>query len=194
MNLDSLESVLSQRMRETLAATDSNRFVRLGKLNALAQRLEEAKQEILRIEAALNQKEDSDTFQSSGSQLSSCDVEISQGDVNQNLFRTPILRKLNLIPQEGTEFEVRAITPNGEICFRTEVDPITRSRLKARSEIAQFYREAGVTAGEFVRWERVDSVTYRMRKAVVVQQIGAQEAIARRSRKADRFSNIDYIG
>jgi hypothetical protein len=180
-------------MRETLTATDSARFSRLGKLNALAQRLEEAKQEILRIEAALNQKSDSETLRSD-SQLSSCDVEISQGDVNQNLFRTPILRKLNLIPQEGTEFEVRAITPNGEISFRTEIDPITRSRLKARSEIAQFYREAGVRAGEFVRWEKVDSVTFRMRKVLLEEQVGAREAIPRRSRKADRYSSIDHIG
>src|ERR1700722_14125454 len=133
MNLDKLESVLSERMRETLAATDSDRFSRLGKLNALAQRLEEAKQEILRIEAALNQKAESDTLRS-GPQLSSCEVEISQGDVNQNLFRTPILRKLNLVPQEGTEFEVRAITPNGEITFRTEIDPKKRGRLKPTRE------------------------------------------------------------
>jgi hypothetical protein len=164
INLKALEETLNKRMHETLATSDTGRFARLSKLNALAQKLELAKQEILKIEAALDEKPRTNGSQPSTSSLLSCDVEISQGDINQNLLRTAILRKQNLIPSEGNEFEIRALTPGGEICFKTEVDPITRSRLKARSEIAQFYREAGMKAGDFVRWEKIDEVTYRINK------------------------------
>jgi hypothetical protein len=51
--------------------------------------------------------------------------------------------------------------PNGEIRFTTHIDQITHGRLRARSAIAPFYREPGVIAGDSVKWEKVDSTTYR---------------------------------
>lgn len=170
-DLHALETNLAQQMQTALATKD---FAHLGKLNAVALRLEHVKREIDGIESALTLGPQTSTNSARprsappinpGSPLTGCDIEISQGDINQRLLRTAVLAKLNLVPPEGTDFEVKALTPRGEFSFTTSIDPITHTRLKARGEISQFYREAGINAGDLVRWEKVDAVTYRIYKA-----------------------------
>jgi hypothetical protein len=160
INFDSLENEISRQMQETLSQRDPGRFARLGKLNALAQHLEDIKKEVSNIEAGLTQNPEATAPPSS----SSCDIPISQGDLNQNLLKIKIPKRLGLVPSEGIDFRVNARTSKGDFNFTTQIDPITHSRLKARSEIARFYRDAGIKAGDSIRWEKADSMTFQMSK------------------------------
>jgi hypothetical protein len=86
VSFDSLENEINKQMQQTLSQKDSGRFARLGNLNALAQRLENVREEVFNIEAGLLQNSET----TGRPAPSGCEIPISQGDLNQNLLKIKI--------------------------------------------------------------------------------------------------------
>ena len=89
-------------------------------------------------------------------------IEITAGDIRQRLLRLAELRKAGFHLPEGRQLTVEAVASTGTTRFKTTVaEP---PRLRARSEIAAFYKGAGVRSGDLILFEEVGPDTYRISK------------------------------
>jgi uncharacterized protein involved in outer membrane biogenesis len=120
-------------------------------LGVLGQELAKMKEQIVRIEKTISAPQ---VFPPDGK---SVEVEVTEGALNQNYLPLTKMKKKNLLPTDGKEFLVE--TAFGS--FRTR---ITANMLSARGNTAEFYRKAGVKAGDKIIWRETGPRQYHISK------------------------------
>jgi hypothetical protein len=148
-NIDELEREIWQQIA---VATQKRDSAKIAILNALAQDVEKLKREMEKIERALVEP------QSPPPDGKSVVFEITEGALRQNYLPLTKIRKHNLIPTDGKEFEVET---SAGFSFRTM---ITANMLSERGKTGQFFRKAGVKAGDKVIWREIGPYKYHLAK------------------------------
>jgi hypothetical protein len=88
-------------------------------------------------------------------------VEVTDGDIRQNLLKlTPHVKRRKI--KVGEELIVEVL-PSGER-FQTVVSE-KGNKLRARGEVARFYREAKVKAGDYVLLTEIAPGHWTLKKA-----------------------------
>ncbi len=88
-------------------------------------------------------------------------VEVTDGDIRQNLLKlTPHIKRNKI--KIGEELVIEAL-PSGER-FQTDVSE-KGNKLRARGEIARFYKEAKVKGGDYVLLTEVSPGRWTLKKA-----------------------------
>jgi len=97
-------------------------------------------------------------------------VEVTEGMVRQNLLTlTAHVKRGRIKPGEQLSVE---LLPSGD---RLQTDLVAQgNRLRARGEIGQFYRDAGVTAGDFVVLTEVSPGSWILQKVPSIASIAGQ--------------------
>lgn len=148
-NIDELEREIWQQIA---IATQKRDSAKIAFLNALAQDVEKVKKDMERIERALVEP------QSPPPDGKSVVFEITEGALNQNYLPLTRIRKNNLIPTDGKDFEVET---SAGFSFRTA---ITANMLSERGKTGQFFKKAGVKAGDKVIWREIGPYKYHLAK------------------------------
>jgi len=90
------------------------------------------------------------------------ELAITGGDIRQRLLRLTQLRRAGFDLPNGKELTIEAVTRAGSVRFQTTVaEP---PRLRARREVASFYKAAGVQPGDKVLFEQVGPNLCRISK------------------------------
>ncbi len=173
--LEILEIKLKRRMRDAVERLDNRE---ISRLNAMAENLIRARAALGSIEKGLHSSEDEPAAHDHPPDTSVPDwivddldletrpraiqIEITAGDIRQRLLRLAKLRKAGFHLPEGRQLTVEAVASTGTTRFKTTVaEP---PRLRARSEVAAFYKGAGVRSGDLILFEEVGPDTYRISK------------------------------
>jgi hypothetical protein len=147
-SIDDLEREIGLQIK---SAQEGKDWAKVTNLGILGQELKKAKEEIERIEKAISAPQ---VIPLDGK---SVEVEITEGALSQNYLPLTKMKKKNLLPTDGKEFLVE--TPVRS--FRTT---ITANMLSARGKTAEFYRKAGVRAGDKIIWREIGPSKYHLSK------------------------------
>jgi hypothetical protein len=147
-SIDDLEREIGLQIK---SAQEGKDWAKVTNLGILGQELKKAKEEIERIEKAISAPQ---VLPLDGK---SVEVEITEGALSQNYLPLTKMKKKNLLPTDGKEFLVE--TPVRS--FRTT---ITANMLSARGKTAEFYRKAGVRAGDKIIWREIGPSKYHLSK------------------------------
>jgi hypothetical protein len=134
------------------SAQEGEDWAKVTKLGTLGQELKKVKEEIERIEKAISAPQ---VIPPDGR---SVEVEITEGALSQNYLPLTKMKKKNLLPTDGKEFLVETAVG---LSFRTG---ITANMLSARGKTAEFYRKAGIRAGDKVIWREIGPSKYHLSK------------------------------
>lgn len=88
----------------------------------------------------------------------SVEVEITEGALSQNYLPLTKMKKKNLLPTDGKELLIETAVG---FSFRTG---ITANMLSARGKTAEFYRKAGVKAGDKILWREIGPSKFHLSK------------------------------
>src|SRR5205809_7083219 len=140
----------------------------IRRLTVRAAELEELKQQHATIQqriASLSGAEVAESFSAemehTNGSLRELPIEVTGGMKRQNLLTlTPHVKRGKI--KVGEQLMIEAL-PSGER-FQTELLE-QGNRLRARSEIAQFYRDAKVNEGDYVLLSEVDAGRWTLKKA-----------------------------
>jgi len=147
-SIDELEREIGQQIK---SAQEGKDWAKVTNLGILGQELKKAREEIERIEKAISAPQ---VIPLDGK---SVEVEITEGALSQNYLPLTKMKKKNLLPTDGKEFLVE--TPVRS--FRTT---ITANMLSARGKTGEFYRKAGVRAGDKIIWREIGPSKYHLSK------------------------------
>jgi hypothetical protein len=146
-------------------ATKNRDAKKIKVLTAIAQDIEQIKEDARKIDDAMNGLEDkleklgiSPHVTESGKCVS---WKVTTGDIAQSVLPTLKLKKAGLIPLDGTPFEVQ--TSLGQV-FQTD-ELRSENRLREKRKIKEFYQEEGITAGDAIIWTEMDPYKYRLERA-----------------------------
>ncbi len=156
------QEALVRKMRE---AVDEQNYQMIDKWNSLARGLADAKTNLERavanVVSALNGKT------AAGGAMppdrNSMELEVTQGDINQNLLRVTELLPYRLVPEDSEEFQLVATFPDGARLLATRIDH-QYNRLNQRGPIGEFYRKNHIKPGDKILWEKIEDRKYRISK------------------------------
>lgn len=156
-----------ERVWEHIArATDNRDPKKIKVLTAIAQNIEQIKEDAKKIENAMNGLEDklhklgispnlTENVTESGKSVS---WKVTTGDIAQSVLSTMRLKKAGLIPLDGSPFEVQ--TSLGQVFETDEVR--SENRLREKKKIKEFYQGEGIEAGDEIVWTELDPYRYRL--------------------------------
>lgn len=153
VELKTIDKHISSLMNQIIESASKQDIPTIQRLLRKADELQEMKENLTAIQLRLTNlgnKDLRDTAIDNGRQLSAelrkLLIEVTEGDIRQNLLKlTPHIKRGKV--RTGEELTIEAI-PSGER-FRTVVSD-KGNKLRSRGEIARFYRDAKVSAGDFV--------------------------------------------
>ncbi|MGH7948697.1 MAG: hypothetical protein ACREQF_05695 [Candidatus Binataceae bacterium] len=158
-SLEEIESRLKSLMGAAVERWDAGE---IGRLSALAKALGRMKDERDALENALRHPAEDAERRAPQNASGAAELEITGGDIRQRLMRLTQLRRAGFDLPNGKELMIEAVTPAGSVRFQTTVaEP---PRLRARREVANFYKAAGVQPGDKVLFEHVESNLCRISK------------------------------
>jgi len=146
-------------------ATENRDPKKIKVLTAIAQDIQQIKEDAKKIEDAVKGLEDrleklGISPNATGSRKS-VSWKVTTGDLAQSVLSTMKLRKAGLIPLDGTPFEVQ--TSLGQV-FQTD-ELRSENRLREKKKIKEFYEGEGVAAGHEIVWTEMDPYRYRLERA-----------------------------
>lgn len=145
-------------------ATENRDAKKIKVLTAIAQDIDQIKEDAKKIEDAINGLENkleklgiSSNVTESGKSVS---WKVTTGDIAQSVLSTMKLKKAGLIPLDGTPFEVQ--TSLGQV-FQTD-ELRSENRLREKKKIKEFYQGEGIAAGDEIAWTEMDPYRYRLER------------------------------
>jgi len=160
-----LDKHIAKVMTQITEAASKQDLVNIQRLARKAAELRELKEQM----AALHQRiaslnEDTApvaTKEQPNGKLRELQVEVTEGDIRQNLLKlTPHVRRGKI--KVGEELIIEAL-PSGER-FQTVVSE-KGNKLRARGEVARFYKEAAVNADDYVLLTETAPGRWTLKKA-----------------------------
>lgn len=154
-----------ERVWEHIArATDNRDAKKIKVLTAIAQDIDQIKEDAKKIEDAINGLENkleklgisSNVTESS----KSVSWKVTTGDIAQSVLSTMKLKKAGLIPLDGSPFEIQ--TSLGQV-FQTD-ELRSENRLREKKKIKEFYQGEGIAAGDEIAWTEMDPYRYRLER------------------------------
>ena len=143
-------------------ATENRDATKIKVLTAIAQDIQQIKEDAKKIEDAVKGLEDRlEKLGISGNATASrksVSWKVTTGDVAQSVLSTMKLKKAGLIPLDGTPFEVQ--TSLGQV-FQTD-ELRSENRLREKKKIKEFYQGEGIAAGDEIVWTEMDPYRYRL--------------------------------
>lgn len=159
-----------ERVWEHIArATDNRDAKKIKVLTAIAQEIDQIKEDAKKIEDAINGLENkleklgisSNVTKNVTESRKSVSWKVTTGDIAQSVLSTMKLKKAGLIPLDGTPFEVQ--TSLGQV-FQTD-EFRSENRLREKKKIKEFYQGEGIAAGDEIVWTEMDPYRYRLERA-----------------------------
>jgi hypothetical protein len=155
-----------ERVWEHIArATDNRDPKKIKVLTAIAQDIDQIKEDAKKIEHAIKGLEDK--LEKLGispkptESRKSVSWKVTTSDIAQSILSTMKLKKAGLIPLDGTPFEVQ--TSLGQV-FQTD-EFRSENRLREKKKIKEFYQGEGIAAGDEIAWTEMDPYRYRLERA-----------------------------
>lgn len=148
-SIDEIEREIGLQIKPAQERKDWAKVINLG---ILGQELKKVKEEIERIEKAISAPQ---VIPLDGK---SVEVEITEGALSQNYLPLTKMKKNNLLPTDGKPFLVET-----SVGFSFQ-SVITASMLSARGKTGDFYRKAGVRAGDKIIWREIGPSKYHLSK------------------------------
>jgi len=131
----------------------------IGRLNQLVETLNRANAAFDSVERDLGSGTPTTISEPSRKRV---ELRVTGGDIRRSLLRVTDLRRAGFDLPLGKELRIETVAPCGIAQFRTSIaEP---PRLRARREIAAFYREAHVREGDTILFEEIAANTYRVSK------------------------------
>jgi len=150
MTPEKIQELIDATLREIQKAAKEGNLTAVMTLTKKAAEYEDVKKTLLHLQERLKgvhaMRMESTTSVSGNTQLRELPIEVTAGDIRQNLLKfTPHVRRGKIRIGEELTIEVQ---PSGER-FRTHL--VEKSnKLRERGAVARFYRDAGVRPGDFV--------------------------------------------
>jgi len=161
-----LDKHITKVMAQITEAASEHDLVNIQRLSRKAAELQDLKEQMAALHhriARLNNEDASPTVakESTNGKLRELAVEVTDGDIRQNLLKlTPYVKRGKIKVDE--ELIIEAL-PSGEQ-FETVVLE-KGNKLRARGEVARFYREANVRAGDYVLLTEIAPRRWTLKKA-----------------------------
>jgi Asp-tRNA(Asn)/Glu-tRNA(Gln) amidotransferase C subunit len=168
MNIPELDSHIAKVMAQITDAASRQDLQAIQRLSRKAAELQEMKEQVAAINnrmAVLDNEDAHDppvvTTGQSNPRTRELPVEVTEGDIRQNLLKlTPHIKRGKI--KIGEQLIIEAL-PSGE---RFQTDLCEKgNKLRARGEIARFYKEATVKAGDYVLLTEVSQGHWILKKA-----------------------------
>lgn len=150
---DQLNEHITNVMAQITEAASKHDLNAIQRLSRKASEFQELKEQVASIEHRITKLANDDAMDSplvvknrSSGNLRELPMEVTEGDIRQNLLKlTPHVKRGKI--KVGEEMVIES-QPSGEQ-FQTVVSD-KGNKLRARGEIARFYKEARVKAGDYV--------------------------------------------
>jgi Asp-tRNA(Asn)/Glu-tRNA(Gln) amidotransferase C subunit len=160
-----LDKHIAKVMAQITEAASKQDLMNIQRLSRKAAELHELKEQMAdlhhRIASLNGDVSPMNTESQLNRKLRELAVEVTDGDLRQNLLKlTPHVKRGKI--KIGEELKIQ-VMPSGEY-FQTVVSE-KGNKLRARSEVAQFYREAKIKAGDYVLLTEIDPGKWTLRKA-----------------------------
>jgi len=166
-----LDTHITRVMAQITEAASKQDLPTIQRLSRKAAELQEMKEQVVAIQqriASLNGEETRTTptatvaaKEQPNGKIRELPVEVTDGDIRQNLLKlTPHIKRGKI--RIGEELIIEAL-PSGER-FQTDVSE-KGNKLRARGEIARFYKDAKIKGGEYVLLTEVSPGRWTLRKA-----------------------------
>lgn len=167
-----LDTQIAIVMKQISEAASSHDLQSVQKLSRKAAELQELKEQMAAIHHRMNALVNNENevanatpAEESNGKLREFLVEVTDGDIRQNLLKlTPHLKRGKI--KIGEELIMEAV-PSGER-FQTVVSE-KGNKLRARGEIAQFYKDAKVKAGDHVLLTEIAPGRWTLKKTSSVE-------------------------
>ena len=163
-----LDSHITNVMTQIKDAASKHDLVTIQRLSRKAAELHELKEQVTAIQQRIATLSSNDSTVASlmpqeqaNTKIRELPIEVTDGMIRQNLLTlTPHIKRGKI--RIGDHLVIEAL-PSGER-FQTELLD-KGNKLRARGEIARFYREAKVKAGDYVVLSEVASGRWTLKKA-----------------------------
>ena len=161
-----LDKHIAKVMAQITEAASKQDLVNIQRLSRKAAELQELKEQMTALHHRIANLNTEDaalaaTKESPNGKLRELPVEVTDGDIRQNLLKlTPHVKRGRI--KVGDELIIEAL-PSGDR-FQTVVSE-KGNKLRARSEVARFYRDARVKAGDYVLLTEIAPGRWTLKKA-----------------------------
>jgi len=160
-----LDKHITKVMAQITEAASKQDLVNIQRLSRKAAELHELKEQMAALDqriASLNEDSAQTAMKEQpNGKLRELPVEVTDGDIRQNLLKlTPHVKRGKI--KVGEELIIETL-PSGER-FQTVVSE-KGNKLRARGEVALFYREAKVKAGDYVLLTEIAPGRWTLKKA-----------------------------
>ena len=163
-----LDKHISTVMAQIIEAASKQDLAAIQRLNRKAQELNELKEQVAAIQQRITRLTTEEVGaaplvadQRLNAEIRKLPIEVTEGDIKQNLLKlTPHINRAKI--RIGEELVIEAL-PAGER-FQTVVSD-KGNKLRARGEIARFYKDAKVKPGDYVLLTEQTPGRWTLRKA-----------------------------
>ncbi|MFZ0889607.1 MAG: hypothetical protein WA005_14235 [Candidatus Binataceae bacterium] len=149
---------LRQKLKDQIhKATEAGDYDRVQLLTSLGKRLDNAVAELISVDAELNGQ----PSKLASAPVNSARIQISAGDLKQNLFRTKNAKRQGMHLPENMPVAIDLVGPSGTRTIQTETMDY---KFRARRQFGEYYAELRLGPGDWLLLEETGPNRFRIRK------------------------------